>query len=88
MKLIATQEFPYGGKTLKPSDSFESASDEDARILKGVGKAKDAPVAKPSAQSDATDTRAMKSEEGGTDLLDPPPQSGKRYNRRDMRAKE
>lgn len=87
MRLIATQEFVYGGKDLKIGDPFESASDEDARLLKGFGKAKDVPK-----RAAPLKTRAMKvigdevhedkdgllSEAGG------PP----RYHRTDMRAED
>lgn len=86
MRLIATQSFPYGGRDLKPGDPFESASDEDARILKGVGKAADAQAEK----SAALDTRAMKSEASG-DLLNSQPagkKRGGRYQRSDMRAQD
>jgi len=41
MKLIALQEFPYADRSLKVGDAFE-ASDSDARVLKTIGKARDA----------------------------------------------
>lgn len=43
MDLIATAKFPYGRRSLVAGDKF-TASDEDARILKGVGKARDVPT--------------------------------------------
>jgi hypothetical protein len=42
-KLVATKSFSYAGKRLVKGAKFE-ASDKDARLLKAVGKAKDAPA--------------------------------------------
>jgi hypothetical protein len=47
MRLIATDRFPYGRKDLRPGDSFETDNDQDAKFLKGFGKAKDFPQPKP-----------------------------------------
>jgi hypothetical protein len=38
-QMIATQEFSYGGKSLKAGDAFE-AQDKDAFLLQGLGKAR------------------------------------------------
>lgn len=40
MRLIATKKITYAKKVLNPGDSFV-ASAEDARLLKGWGKARD-----------------------------------------------
>lgn len=56
MRLVAVQEFPYGGRNLKPGDPFE-ASDEDARILKGVGKARGEGEEKSQEKTDVTEPR-------------------------------
>lgn len=88
--LVATKDFPYAGKPLKPGDSFE-ASDNDAMILKGVGKAKDAPVsAAPPAASVPVETRAVTADDSNN-LFDPKQgevqgKTKRQYKRRDMRA--
>lgn len=64
---------PYGGVVYRTGDRF-FASDEDARLLKGFGKAKDAPVAQESPSDDLP---------GGQ-----PPRRRGRYNRADMRAED
>lgn len=43
MKLTATKALRYAGRSLVAGDDFE-ASAKDARLLKAIGKAKDAPV--------------------------------------------
>lgn len=43
MKLVAVKEFSYASKRLMRGQSFD-ASSSDARILKAIGKAKDAPA--------------------------------------------
>lgn len=43
MKLIALKPLRYAGKSLLPNFEFE-ASGKDARLLKAIGKAADAPV--------------------------------------------
>lgn len=84
MKLIATQEFPYGGKELKPGDPFESATDEDARILKGVGKARvDGHEPTPPKSDGLFERKDERSSESSKKQG-----RGGRYNRADMRAKE
>jgi hypothetical protein len=50
MRLVALTEFNYGDRDLKVGDTFEASSAEDARLLKGFGKAKDAPAVKRSYQ--------------------------------------
>lgn len=48
--LQATQAYPYAGRSLKPGDLFD-ASDQDAAVLKKIGRAIDAPIdAKPKRQ--------------------------------------
>lgn len=42
LKLIALKPLLYAGKSLLADDAFE-ASDRDARLLKAIGKAADAP---------------------------------------------
>lgn len=62
---------PYAGVVYRNGDKF-FASDEDARMLKGFGKAKDAP---PLAQSEGEgESRAAR--------------CGGRYRRTDMRAED
>lgn len=85
MKLIATQEFSYGGKSLKPGDPFESATDEDARILKGVGKARAADGHEPSPPKSGG--LFERKDERGSESSKKQGRGG-RYNRADMRAKE
>lgn len=43
MELIAQKSLRYAGRSLVAGDKFE-ASDRDARLLKAIGKAADAPV--------------------------------------------
>lgn len=83
-RLVATQRFPYGGRDLGIGDEFD-ASDDDARILKGVGKAGDAPKRKPS----PVRTRSLKAE-GSDGVQDAGVQvgDGARYHRTDMRAED
>jgi hypothetical protein len=85
MQLIAIKEFTYAKVPLKPGDPFR-ASAEDARILKGIGKAIDRPLqsaAMQAKQSQADDDNS----DAGADK-----RAGKRksnrYDRRDMRAQE
>jgi hypothetical protein len=39
MKLVATKDFTYANRPLKVGDRFHATSVEDARLLKGWGKA-------------------------------------------------
>lgn len=86
MKLIATQEFTYADVPLKVGDKFD-ASDEDARILKGAGKARDHA---PPEKAAATETKVMDTKSSGATLFEQTrkPVRGGRYNRSDMRAKD
>ncbi|MER2263509.1 hypothetical protein [Methylobacterium oxalidis] len=43
---IATKAMRYGGRVLKPGDTFQ-ASRRDARVLQAIGKAERAPQADP-----------------------------------------
>lgn len=59
-QLIATKRFRYGTRHLEADDLFE-ASSRDARVLKAIGKAKDAEsqpeVQKAMAEVDLADLR-------------------------------
>lgn len=76
MHLIAKQDFTYAMVPLKVGDRFEASSAEDARLLKGFGKAEDA--------------RETDDTESGLPLMEAnSPSRGKRqYRRRDMRAED
>lgn len=87
MRLVAVQEMYYGTKNLKVGEAFDAASDEDARILKGTGKAKDAP---PKRQAPVK-TRALKSTDDAPRLDDAKSSDDAgpgRYHRTDMRAED
>lgn len=43
MKLIALKSLRYAGVSLQPDEEFEATA-KDARLLKAIGKAADAPV--------------------------------------------
>lgn len=77
MDLIATQSFTYdsGRRSFKPGDRFRALSGEDARILKGLGKAIDDP------RSDALHTASLSAEDAVA-----APRRSSRYRRTDMRA--
>lgn len=81
--LKATQEFFYGGKTLKEGEKFE-AVDPDANILVCLGKATEA-SADPIPEAPKIETAEMRPT--------PPeraarPDGRRRYARRDMTAEE
>lgn len=82
MQLIAMQSLTYAGEPVKPGDRFE-ASIEDARILKGLDKAIDAPEAKQPGQ---LQSKVFKADDK------PPAFDAKRrrgrYHRTDMRAED
>lgn len=40
--MIAVKAMRYAGRDLMPGDEFEPQSDRDARLLRAIGKAKDA----------------------------------------------
>lgn len=89
--LIAIVDLSYAGVNILSGNPFD-ASDEDARILRTIGKAMDAPdapVAAVQAAPAQVETRAVKADEGDG-LFDSKTDEGqpkrKRYNRRDMRA--
>lgn len=73
MKLIALKSI---GR-LRPGDEFDVKASE-ARVLKAIGKAKDAP---PPVAAEPEQALAREPEE-------PPPRSVPRYRRRDMMAEE
>lgn len=47
MTLIATKSMSYAGRRLAVGDKFEPKTDHDARLLKAIGKAKDALAVEP-----------------------------------------
>lgn len=51
MKLIALKPLRYAGKSLLSGDEFE-ASAKDAKLLKAIRKAADAPVKEPEPEPD------------------------------------
>lgn len=81
--LKATQEFFYGGKTLKAGEEFE-AVDPDANILVCLGKATDATAKPAKLQTPAPkiETAELSAEE------EPRPEGRRRYARRDMTAED
>lgn len=80
MDLIATQTFTYdsGRRALKPGDRFRALSGEDARILKGLGKAVDDP------RPGALQTASLSADEASPIS----PRRSARYRRTDMRAED
>lgn len=78
-RMIASDTFPYAGHDLKVGEEFD-ASDNDAKILKAVGKAQDAPK-----KQALSKTRALKAGAENTDVNEAGPG---RYNRADMRAED
>lgn len=91
MKLIAITELRYAAVNYFPGDEFEG-SDNDAMLLKAIGKAKDAaavatksarleePVARPSPAAAPVET--------SSEVRDDKPTGRRRYMRRDMTAAE
>lgn len=78
-QLVCTiDHLPYGGVVYRNGDRF-FASDEDARLLKGFGKARDSSAPAPDSDSSPS-----------ADLLgaNQPPRRRGRYNRADMRAED
>jgi len=75
MMLIAKKSMIYAGRSLEPGDEFEAGSESDARILKAIGKAEDAPadavIDEPAAEQEAKPAR----------------KTG-HYKRRDMKAED
>lgn len=83
--LVALQDFPYAGGRLqlKAGDRFEPVSDEDARILKGVGKARD--------DKSLLQTKVVTSSErevGSPAAADDGQRRRGRYRRSDMRSED
>lgn len=56
MRLIATQRFPYDNKALKVGDPFD-ASDKDAQMLIGFGKARAGNAAENSSEQNTQSPR-------------------------------
>jgi hypothetical protein len=71
---------PYNNKTYGMGDKFNTVSDEDARLLKGFGKAKDAPSRQQFEDKSLTAT--------STEEIDQASKRSKRYIRRDLQASE
>lgn len=69
--MIAVKAMRYGGKSLLPGDEFEPKSERDARILRAIGKAKDAEPESAKPESAAPDERSNKK---------------RAYHRKDMKA--
>ena len=100
MKLVLTcREMPYDGKVLYEGDEFE-ASDKDAKVLKAIKKAADAPNARG---AKAARNTAPAGRTGRMAFPEPPKQgavepvkevepepmaTGSFYGRRDMRAQD
>jgi len=59
--LVASLPFTYAGRSLKPGDRFE-ASAYDARILKAIKKAQDAPQPETKREYKRRDMKAEGSE--------------------------
>ena len=74
--MIATKDFTYahGALRLRPGDMFFAESDEDARMLKGWGKAKDVQAG----ASVAYHRKDEVAEEA------PAPRTKRKYQRRDI----
>lgn len=67
----------YNSKRYEPGEEFESRKDEDARVLKAIGKAADAPAVAPPVYPRVTRTgrfqrRDMRAAEEPTAPADPP----------------
>lgn len=86
-KLIATQSYPYAGRSLQCGDCFE-ASDRDAHILKTVGRAKDAPPDPTPAPKDNKLTSKVLTAEDDSAEKPAAPARRRRYRRRDLQAEE
>ncbi|MFP3549743.1 hypothetical protein SB861_03375 [Paraburkholderia sp. SIMBA_049] len=91
MKMIATRQFNYAGRSLKAGDAFE-ASTRDARVLAATGRAKAAPVPAPAPASirAGTQARDMRADADTPDVGpggEPTTKRG-RYRRRDQRAED
>ena len=85
-RLVTIGPLRYASRDLKPGEKFE-ASDSDAFILKGAGKAEDAkPAATGPQQQSAPD--AEPPEADAAELFGGEQQRRGRYSRRDMRAKD
>jgi hypothetical protein len=91
MKLIAITELRYAGVNYFPGDPFEG-SDNDALLLKTIGKAKDAPAApveaktaKAATQVEQPATKPAQADAFGQAAEDKPA-GRRRYLRRDMSA--
>lgn len=100
MRLRATREVYYQSKTRNVGDEF-NATDQDARILIGIGKAMEVvlPIIEPAKPAVAAPVEATKVMEATADAPPSPPakepviaddesRPKRRYMRRDMQAKE
>jgi hypothetical protein len=89
--LIAKKSMRYGGRRLAVGETFD-AGKRDARILKAIGKADDAPVSVPEPAADPESFKPL-----GQDPLDHDEDDKRggsklaakgRYKRRDLRAED
>ncbi|HPB23580.1 MAG TPA: hypothetical protein PLL48_14775 [Novosphingobium sp.] len=70
--MIAVKSMRYGGRNLEPGDEFDAMSARDARILRAIGKARDAEA----------DVDAEAPAAGGDDG------KKRTYRRKDMKAED
>lgn len=96
VKLVAATEVYYSGRIRRPNEEFD-ATPVDARILKGTGKAKDAPQAyetramepqpepRPEPESSPESEQTLFTEGGAVEAA---PSPKKKYRRRDMTAED
>lgn len=61
-KLIATKDLRYGGRSLVAGDPFDAASERDARLLKAIRKAANAPEVDPDDAAKAVQLDALRTE--------------------------
>lgn len=90
--IVMARELRYAHRSMVAGDEFE-ASEKDARVLRAIGKAKDAvqttPAPKRTARRPARSSAAI-SENGVPGEADPQQSElgGALYSRRDMRAED
>jgi len=83
VSLVATAEFPYDGRKLCKGDAF-TASERDAKTLKLLQKAIDAPV-----RGYATKVLEPPVPDASQDAASPSePRTKRQYRRRDLKAED
>jgi len=88
MKMIATKNFSYGGRSLRPGEEFDVA-DRDVKLLAAVNRAKPAPASAPVPQPKTKPAkRDMAPEEPAREADDDSKPRKGRYRRRDVRAED